>query len=231
MDIVDILTSRLRILMKVHNVKAAPLARRAQLNESAVRDILRGRSKNPGIVTLSRIASVMDLRPSALFEGGDGWPVVGVAGADGVIVSTEEEPVLPKSVENPFFEHRAAPFAAVLNRSAALAPFAFEGDYLIFRADAAGVDEQDFGRPCICELEDGRWLVRVVRMGDTPGKHHLMPVSVYGAPDMNMTLRSATRVALVLPELFVPNLPEATHEADATTLHEERATYKGKAAN
>ncbi|MEM9726337.1 MAG: helix-turn-helix transcriptional regulator [Pseudomonadota bacterium] len=224
-DIVDTLTERLKILMKEYRVKAAPLARAAELNESAVRDILRGRSKNPGIVTLKKIASVLNLRPSALFEAGQGWPVVGTIGPDGVISATEDESVLPTHVENPFFAYRQEDYAALVDRSGSVAPLAFEGDYLIFKPDQDALDEADIGKPCVCELEDGRTLIRVPRLGDKANCYHLTPLNLYGAPEMNVPVQRASRIALALPAAFVPNLKRPTHGAPSGALHEDKATY------
>lgn len=226
MDIVDTLTDRLKILMKEYRVKAAPLARAAKLNESAVRDILRGRSKNPGIVTLKKIASVLNLRPSALFEAGQAWPVVGAIGPDGVIHAVEEHDIRPDYVENPFFAYRREDYAALVDRSGSVAPLAYEGDYLIFRRQNGPVQDADLGKPCVCELEDGRTLVRVPRLGDQSQCYHLTPLNLYGAPEMNVPLISAARVALALPAAFVPNLPQPTHEPGSTSLHEEQAGYR-----
>ena len=47
--------------------RASSLALAAGLNESAVRDILRGRSQNPGIVTLHRLALALGVETSALY--------------------------------------------------------------------------------------------------------------------------------------------------------------------
>lgn len=226
MDIVDTLTDRLRILMKEHRVKAAPLARAAALNESAVRDILRGRSRNPGIVTLKKIASVLNLRPSALFEAGQAWPVVGAIGADGVISETSVDDEDAEHVENPFFAYRSEQFAALVDRSGSVAPIAFEGDFLIFMPREAGVEDKDLGRPCVCALEDGRRLIRVPRLGDQQDRHHLTPLNLYGAPEMNVALVSASRIVLALPSEFAPSLPEPTHLPKTNTVHEEQAGYK-----
>lgn len=225
MDIVDTLTDRLKVLMREHRVKAAPLARAAQLNESAVRDILRGRSKNPGIVTLKKIASVLNLRPSALFEAGQGWPVVGEIGADGVITSVSSDEVRPSEVENPFFAYRQDEFAALVDRSGSVAPLAYEGDYLIFRPLDGPIKEVDLGKPCVCELEDDRTLIRVPRLGDKSNCYHLTPLNLYGAPEMNVPLRRASRVSLALPAEFVPNLPNPTHEG-SSALHEKQKGYR-----
>lgn len=223
-EIIDVLTDRLRVLMREHGVKAAPLARRAQLNESAVRDILRGRSKNPGIVTLNKIASVMNLRPSALFEAQVGWPVVGVIEGEGEVRDAKEGEEATDTIPNPFFFNRADNYAGLLNRSSAIEPLAFLGDYVLFEMHSAGIREADIGRPCYCELKDGRRVVRVTRMGDSPSRLHLSPVGLYGSPELNVEVVSASRVVMSLPSEFVPNLPEPTHES-SSALHEDKAAY------
>lgn len=227
MDIVETLTDRLRILMKEYRVKAAPLARAANLNESAVRDILRGRSRNPGIVTLKKIASVLNLRPSALFEAGQGWPVIGHIGPDGVIAKIDPQEDEKEFVENPFFAYREEEYAAVQDRSGSVAPLAYEGDYLIFQAKYEGVSDRDIGRPCICRTEDGRDLVRILRLGDKPNCYHLTPLNIYAAPEMNVPLQHAARVALALPAEFAPKLPTPTHGTPSTALHEDQTPYRG----
>ncbi|MCI4665093.1 MAG: helix-turn-helix transcriptional regulator [Neomegalonema sp.] len=230
MDIVDTLTDRLRALMKEHRVKAAPLARAAKLNESAVRDILRGRSKNPGIVTLKKIASVLNLRPSALFEAGQAWKVIGLVVANGEISDADAAEEHDYAIENPFFAYRDEEFEAIAIQGESIAPLAFEGDFLIVSRRDFGVDENDVGRPCLCHLEDGRRLVRILRLGTEPNSYHLTPVSMFGAPEANVKLRSAARIALVLPQQMIPNLPEQTHEG-GETLHEEGAKYSPRSTS
>lgn len=211
--------------MKEHGVKAAPLARRAQLNESAVRDILRGRSRNPGIVTLTKIAGVLNLRPSALYEEDQSWPVLGVIEGDGQLRELDKSSSRAARVLNPFFAMRVERYGAILAQGSGLAPLAFDGDYLIVERDVSGVEEGDLGRPCLCTLEDGRKVVRAVRRGDEPGKYHLFSVGPYGSSEPNATVKAATRIALVLPPNFVPDLPEPTHRSDMSVMHEDGDDY------
>lgn len=225
MHVVEVLTDRLKVLMKEHGVKAAPLARRAQLNESAVRDILRGRSKNPGIVTLTKIAGVLNLRPSALYEEDQSWQVLGVIEGDGQLREVTAGEVKPSRVLNPFFAMRAERYGAVLVQGSGLGPLAFDGDYLIVERDASGVEDADLGRPCLVTLEDGRKIVRALRRGDEPGKYHLFSVGPYGSSEPNATVVSAVRIALVLPPAFVPDLHEPTHASDPNVLHEDEEAY------
>lgn len=223
-DIIDVLTDRLRVLMREHNVKAAPLARRAQLNESAVRDILRGRSKNPGIVTLKKIASVLSLRPSALFEASVPWPVVGVVDGEGLVRDVADGDDVRTDLPNPFFFHRAGDYSVLVNKSSALEPMAFSGDYLIFENHGQGLREADLGRPCFCVLADGRRVVRVARVGDSPNRVHLAPLGLYGSAERDVEVESVSRILLTMPADFIPNLPEPTHEG-VDTLQEAPAAY------
>ena len=64
------------------------------------------------------------------------------------------------------------------------------------------------------------------RPGDKAGGYHLTPLNLYGAPEMNVPLRHASRVALALPAAFVPNLPDPTHQPESNTLHEAPASYR-----
>lgn len=57
----EIVRTNLRRLLEETGLKAAPAARAAGLSESAIRDILRDRSKNPGIETLDKIACVFGI--------------------------------------------------------------------------------------------------------------------------------------------------------------------------
>ncbi len=68
----EIVCDRLRALIKSTGIKAATAAREAGLNESAVRDILRGRSLNPGIETLDKIAGAFGITLEELIRGPDG---------------------------------------------------------------------------------------------------------------------------------------------------------------
>lgn len=224
--IIDVLNDRLRVLMKEHNVKAAPLARRAQLNESAVRDILRGRSRNPGIVTLQRIAGVLNLRPSALFESGQSWSVIGSVESDGVVSMAAADASLG-AVENPFFYLRSEEFAALRVGSGSLKPVAFDGDFLIFDKNEKGVREEDMGRPCVCFLADGRTLVRVPNLSDKTGKYNIASIEPYGSSEKDVTIDRAVRVALTLPSEFAPELPTPTH-ASSDAVHAEQSGYDAR---
>jgi transcriptional regulator with XRE-family HTH domain len=55
----SVIRDELRRRMEANEFNQKSLARAAQLNETAVRDILKGRSKNPRVDTLQAIAKVL----------------------------------------------------------------------------------------------------------------------------------------------------------------------------
>lgn len=226
MDLLNTLTARLKVLMEEHRIKAAPLARSAQLNESAVRDILRGRSKNPGIITLQKIAAVMRLRPSALFEAGEAWELRGRVDAFGKVIPRSLNDGEPTHIESPFFQLDRRDLAALMEEGGSLAPFAYPEDYIIYDPRMPHFRESDLGRPCVCLLEDDELVVMIPRLGDIAGRHHLTPVSGLGAPRLNVAVKRLARVLFVIPPALVPTHPKPTH-AGSDAVHEEQTPFEG----
>lgn len=211
--------------MQEHQVRAAPLARSADLNESAVRDILRGRSKNPGIVTLQKIASVLNLRPSALFEAGDLWPVIGeVANAGDVTLFKRDVP--DQSIENPFFAVTPGQTSALKITDDSLAPFGFAGDHVII-CKPSDDTPSDPKRPSLCELSDGRTLIRFARPGAADGLHTILPVNPFATAEADIVIKAQSPVLMVLPSWFSATSSTPTH-ASSAALHEGKAPYKPK---
>lgn len=224
-EIVDVLTDRLRHLMQEHQVRAAPLARSADLNESAVRDILRGRSKNPGIVTLQKIASVLNLRPSALFEAGELWPIIGdVANAGDVLLYGRDAP--QQSIENPFFAVTPGRPTALKVVDDSLAPFGFTGDHIVVCSQSDDTPN-DPKRPSLCELKDGRRLIRFARPGAADGLHTILPVNPFATAEADVVIKTQSPVLMVLPSWFSATSSTPTH-ASSAALHEGKAAYKPK---
>lgn len=226
MDIVDVLTQKLRELMEEHQIRAAPLARRAQLNESAVRDILRGRSKNPGIVTLQKIASVMNLRPSALFEAGVKWPVIGQIESDGRLNRDREGLEGLDAVENPFLTTLNETYFVVLARGAAMTPLAYDGDYLIVSEAKEPIDDALLGRPAICDVDELGELACIPQLGGTGGVHHLAPINAFGAGHRDVKIKRISPILCALPARFTKSHIPVTH-AGSHSVHEKKSSYTG----
>ncbi len=63
------LSERLKYVLENSSLNAKSLSLRAGLNETAIGDILRGRSKNPRIDTLKKIAHALDVNHQWLLDG------------------------------------------------------------------------------------------------------------------------------------------------------------------
>ncbi|MEO1291975.1 MAG: helix-turn-helix transcriptional regulator [Pseudomonadota bacterium] len=225
MDIMDRLNQRLRELMAESGIKAAPLARKANLNESAVRDILRGRSKNPGIVTLQRIANVLGLRPSDLYEEPQTWPIIGEVRHEDVVTRSPNS-VPAQEVESPFLRHMSEKYAAIRVNTDFLRPYAHSGDFLVVDTEHENTPELAISQFCLCKSEDENdpARVRMLRMGETSDTYHLVSVNMNAVPDMNKRISQAAPVVFVLPKDFAQTSVPPTH-AGTQTLQEEQTPF------
>lgn len=69
-DLMDGLRERLRVALTARKVRSkSRIALAANLSESGVRDILELRSRNPGVVTIAKIAAVLEVSPGWLAFG------------------------------------------------------------------------------------------------------------------------------------------------------------------
>lgn len=65
----ETLSERLKHLLKIRDFNAKSLSLKAGLNETAIGDIVRGRSKNPRIDTLRKISEALDVNHQWLLDG------------------------------------------------------------------------------------------------------------------------------------------------------------------
>lgn len=79
-DIMAGIRANIATLMRLRGASAAGVARGANLNESSVRDINRGRSNNTGIVTLQKIAASFGVPLGALLGLESAAPSLGQGG-------------------------------------------------------------------------------------------------------------------------------------------------------
>lgn len=81
------LARRLRAIMEARDIGQKKLALMAGVNETYVRDIIKGRSRSPTTAKLSAIAAALGLRPSDLVD-------IGPAAEPGELVSNPSELIL-----------------------------------------------------------------------------------------------------------------------------------------
>lgn len=67
-ELIALVKANLALWMEEREMRSAPLSRAAGLNESAARDILRDKSRNPGVVTLARLADALGIELVDLIE-------------------------------------------------------------------------------------------------------------------------------------------------------------------
>lgn len=66
-EITMLFAANIESIMKMRGMDAAKLARAASMNRTGIYDILSGKSKNPRLDTVEKIAAALDVAPSALF--------------------------------------------------------------------------------------------------------------------------------------------------------------------
>lgn len=93
------LQNRLEQAMEHRNIKPKTLSLKAGLNETAIRDILKGRSQNPRTDTVRKIAETLHIRPEWLLNG------FGLMAEDGVVAGSfaESAPSSPKVGKIPVY--------------------------------------------------------------------------------------------------------------------------------
>ncbi|MEM1422223.1 MAG: helix-turn-helix transcriptional regulator [Pseudomonadota bacterium] len=191
MTVLETLNARLLTLMKERGFRPAPLARNADLNESAVRDILRGRSKNPGIVTLHKIASVLGVATSELFEPAEQIPIVGWVG-DGGVVSLHDGSSMKTTLSSPFRPGVLDNASALQVRTTTFMPYAREGDMVILETGDDALSDDKMGRVCMCELASDETAIGILTLGQSPGRYRLLPLSVHEQPRIDVQIKKAT---------------------------------------
>lgn len=223
MELLNTLNDRLIELMNDRGIRPAPLARNADLNESAVRDILRGRSKNPGVVTLHKIAAVLGVATSELFEPSEQLPVLGwIEETDVVHLSGDASSPL-YTIESPFRPGVLEGLWAVEVRTPAVSPCARQGDLILLEPNG-DVDETKAGRVCVCRLEDGGNAIGLLSPGEKAGRYRLLPISVHAPPRIDVRITAAYPVLMPLPNFILRRQKHPTH-AGPTGLQEGKSGY------
>ena len=164
---------------------------------------------------LAGVARVLGVSETWLIHGiGDGpnreaISVVGRVGAGAKVplIDTDEATGGMFRVGAPSQLLRRAPasqFAAVEVEGDSMAPQYQPGDILFYsRATHEGILDEDIGRPCVVECQDGNAWLKQVKRGDEPGLFHLISLNPTGDNMHNRRIRWASRVILALPEDMV----------------------------
>lgn len=194
----DELRASLQKAMDERGIKAKPLAIAAGLGETAVRDILKGKTQNVQIGTLHKIAEILEWPVSDLI-GDDRVRIEGNIGAGGAILferSTDMETV-PRP---PGF---VGPIIALMVRGDSMLPVYRDGDIVYIRRDHEGVLPEYLGEECAVHTADGGTYLKVLAQGHAPDRYTLRS---FNAADME-----GVELIWAAPVLFVRRRPAKPH--------------------
>lgn len=212
----DAFVRGLAVAMERTGWKAAPLSEAAGMGNSAVRDLFRKQS-SPKVSTASALARAMGMTVDEVLHLGSGSlsvpqssvSVIGRVGAGARVplADTDEATGGMFRVVAPSQLLRRAPasqFAAVEVEGDSMAPQYQPGDILFYsRATHEGILDEDIGRPCVVECQDGNAWLKQVKRGDEPGLFHLISLNPTGENMHNRQIKWAARVIMALPEDMV----------------------------
>ena len=89
--------------------------------------------------------------------------------------------------------------AAAVVEGAVAEPLALNGDIIFWRRQAAGVHNEDLGRPVVAELEDGRVLLKRLASSPQRGRWSLLSINPAYPNVLDARIRWAARVLAPLP--------------------------------
>lgn len=202
------------IVRRGENYKSVSM--RAKLGETAVRDIIVGRVKNPGIHTIERIAGALGTSIASLIDEETVLlpaptplvPIVGYVGAGAQVYPYDDVPLLPSNVkadEQDYIncEWVDSPPGVFPNGIAALRvtgksmlPFMPPGT-IVFYAERfeGGAPDHCISTLCVVQMRDGRTLLKLVRKSQSHGRFDLQ--------SYNMETISDVELAWCAPVIFI----------------------------
>lgn len=208
----DAFVRGLKIIMTLDQWKMKPLSLAAGMGESAVRDLFRNES-SPKVANAVALAKAVGRSVDEIVQiGTEGMveavaPSVAVAGRVGAGAQVD---LVDAYAKGDGLYHIACPpqvsphgIVGVEVRGDSMAPIYQPGDVLLYTRDTLGVPSEAIGKICICEDEDGRAWVKVVRTGSQEGTFSLISVNPESAHMHGVRLKWAAPVRLHPPAEFV----------------------------
>lgn len=217
----DAFARGLKIILDTEGHKMKPLSIAAGMGESGIRDLFRYASA-PKVNNAYAIARELSRSVDEIIEIGLSGRITAPTSAPLVAVSGR----VGAGAQVPLFDHTAdgglfqvaAPtqllrkgaardVAAVEVEGDSMAPMYQPGDILFFARHAHdGIPDEDIGRPCIVEDEDGMAWVKQVKRGAEPGLFHLISLNPNAETRHNVRIKWAARVMMVLPAEMVERI-------------------------
>lgn len=181
-------------LMKARDIKRKPLAKKAGLGETAIRDIFDEKRSDVRASTLVKLAEFFDVSVDEIAGRGP-VPLTGKIGAGGCILF-EENPD-EETVDRPPLAVGRMMALEVVGTS--MFPRYDPGAIVFIRRDHDGVLPEYIGEECAVHLSDGGTFLKILEEGSEPGKYNLRS---HNAPPMNNV-----EVVWASPVLYVKPRP------------------------
>jgi repressor LexA len=193
-DAVDmgVVKRNLQRAMKRAKIGARPLAERAGIGQTAVRDILEGHSENPRIGTLSAIANALNMSFGELVTDA-GVAVVGRIGAGGSIIFEDvgDFGYVPRPPDTD------GDLIGLEVDGESMLPKFDPGDVVYISRVHDGLFPNYLGAYCACRLLTGETYLKILTKGTEPGKFTLRSLNAVDIEDVE--LEWATPIRAILP--------------------------------
>lgn len=189
---IEALRAALQAEMDRKGIKAKPLAKAANLGETAVRDILEGRSNDPRVGTLVKLADFFGVSVSH-FLGDEGIPLLGKVGAGGKIIF--DETAVPELVDRP--PGAEGPMMAMEVVGDSMLPKYEPGDIIYVRRDHDGVIPTYLGEYCAVQVRHAGTYLKILAPGTKPDLFTLR--SLNAADMVDVDVEWASPVLFIMP--------------------------------
>jgi repressor LexA len=183
--------AELRRLMDLKGIKAKPLAKKAGLGETAVRDIFEREGSDMKVGTLHKLAIALDSTIDDIV-GATGVSIVGRVGAGGNVIYAEDH-----AGTAPRPPGLAIPVEALEVDGSSMLPRYSSGDVVYIAREHDGVVDEDIGEFCAVRLVSGETYIKQLAYGSRPGFFTLRSLNAEDIVDVE--LEWATPIVFVLP--------------------------------
>lgn len=175
---IEAFKARLQSLMDEHNIKRKPLAKRAGLGETAIRDLFDAKRSDVRVGTLVRLADVFDITVDELINDPQ-LKLSGRIGAGGEVLFNGEDHEGEGHAPRPPGAHGQVIALRVVGSS--MLPKYEDGDIVYVDRSVDGIPQDAIGEYCAVRTQDGGTFLKILAKGPTPGKFTLRSLN---APDM-----------------------------------------------
>jgi len=190
-----IVRERLRRSMKKAGVGSRPLSEMAGLGQTAVRDLLEGKSDNPRIGTLSSLANALAV-PLDFLLGKDEVPVVGKIGAGGTIAFLDD---FSKGEGHAFVPQPPDTVGEMIGleiEGDSMLPKFDPGEVVYISREHEGVLPDYLGQYCAVRLGTGEVLLKILARGTLPGRFTLRSLNAADIEDVEVEWATPVRATL-----------------------------------